>query len=148
MLIAVLADKAPAGIATSSLPSGEVTEPPDASIFLVTGLPTGVPMAVMAGVGLPESEPVEGEEPFLQAKETIRHRTSSKTGLGEKLERILKLFAQNYYPAVDSTIERKLPLADVYLIIRLFTQETSPRLRREDRTHPNALSNYMPLNCK
>jgi hypothetical protein len=75
---------------------------------LVTGLPTGVPMAVMAGVGLSEPVPGEGEEPFLQANTAIRHRDSSKTGLGEKLESIPKIFAQNYYPREYLAIERKL----------------------------------------
>src|SRR5882724_5183129 len=107
MLIAVLADKAPGGMTRPSFPSAEVSDPPDASIFPVTGFPTGVPMVVMAGVGLSEPEPVEGEEPFLQANAAIRHRDNRNIDLGERPGDIQKVFAQIYYPGGDSAIERK-----------------------------------------
>ena len=105
MLIAVFADKAPAGMAKSSFPSVEVSDPPDASILLVTGLPTGVPIAVTAGVGSSGPGPADGEEPFLQANVAIRHKDSNKIGIGVKLEDIKKYLVKTTTSGGDSAIE-------------------------------------------
>ena len=65
MQISVLPARAPDGISNCSLPSGEASDPPLAPIFLVKGLPTGVPIDVMAG-GLLLLWPEPGELLFLQ----------------------------------------------------------------------------------
>src|ERR1700729_3281647 len=115
MLIVVLADKAPAGIVTSNFPTGEDSQPPDASMSLLTGLPTGVPMAVMAGIELPESP--AGDEPFFQADAAIRQKRATdkglqnarNKGLGNKLGCIEITFEQSYAPEKGPAIEQKFP---------------------------------------
>ena len=49
MAIFTLLLRAPAGMITVNFPSVELNDPPAAPIVFVAGLPTGVPVPVMAG---------------------------------------------------------------------------------------------------
>ena len=67
MVIGVLELRAPAGISNSNLPSGDISDPPDASMVALDGVPIEVPI----GVGVPP-EFVLGDVGLLVLQEEMK----------------------------------------------------------------------------